>query len=160
MTRLRHWPWTKIVLVLSLALNLAVAGAVVGALSHREDTARRMPFDRDRSLFALIAVLPPERREALHDALGGIRDGHRDGRQEQARLRGALLDSLRARELSATDLTRLLAAQRGIRAEGAERIESALAGEIMRMTPEERAEYAGRLERFSRFRKDDRPPPH
>ena len=27
-------------------------------------------------------------------------------------------------------------------------------------TPEERAEYAGRLERFSRFRKDDRPPPH
>lgn len=160
MARLRNWPWLKIVLGLSLALNLAVAGLVAGAVLSHDERAGRVPFDRDRSLFSLIAVMPPEHQDTLRDRLGDMRQGHRAARQEQEAMRAAFLGQLRSAEPSGPEMLGLLEAQRLRRAEGAERIEDAVVSEILLMSPVERQGYADRLERLSRFRDRERPHPH
>ncbi|MCA8879224.1 MAG: periplasmic heavy metal sensor [Rhodobacteraceae bacterium] len=137
--------WLKLVLALSLALNLVVAGTIVGALLHRGDIVRSMPLDPGRGTFAMIAMLPPERRDALREALGG-RPGPSpaDLAAGWADLRAVLLEP----EITAATLQAQMSDIRRLQNEAGERLDAALAAELAAMSPAERSEYVARLERL------------
>ena len=135
--------WMKLALAVSLALNLAVIGVVAGVWLHRGDVAEAVPPDAGRGLFGMVAVLPPDRRAALRDDLGGPPDRSAIAAQWAA-FRAALQQS----EVSAAEVQALLAGIREDQGEMASRLEAALAVQLSQMSQEDRVAYVERLERF------------
>ncbi|WP_424990239.1 periplasmic heavy metal sensor [Fluviibacterium sp. S390] len=155
MPRLRHFPWLKIVLTISLALNLLVAGLVFGAVTSREESRRALPLERERAQVALLAVLPRDHRDAVRSALKSGGEGRSEGRDQARADQADFVAALRQPEVSAEEIAALLQAQRLRRSQGAERFEVILAQEIARMSPDARDDYARRLERVRRWDRDD-----
>jgi uncharacterized membrane protein len=137
--------WLKLLLALSLSLNLVVAGTIVGALLHRGDIVRSMPLDPGRGTFAMIAMLPPERRGDLRKALGGRPSpSPADLAAGWADLRAVLLEP----EITADTLRVQLAHIRQLQSEAGARLDAALATELGAMSQAERGDYVARLERL------------
>ncbi len=135
--------WLKLALAVSLALNLAVIGLVGGVLMHRRDVAQAVSPDAGRGLFGMVAVLPPERREALRADLGGPPD--------LAAMVGqwaAFRAALRQPEVGAAELESILAGIREDQGAMAARLEAALSAQLSAMPFEDRTAYVARLERF------------
>jgi uncharacterized membrane protein len=85
--------WGRVVLVVSLMLNLLVFGIVIGgAIGHVRPLPR--PVISDISLGTFTAALSPEDREALRQAAEaeslGIREMHRAAREDYSLLIAAL----------------------------------------------------------------------
>lgn len=142
---------TRIVLVISLALNLAVVGLVVGtALSGT--FGDRPPRSFDFGLGPVARALEPDERRAIGAALrrdAGLRDMNLRGRAQD------MIAALRAEPFDPEVLQSLLAAQRAHTARLQDAAQAALLDQIVQMTPERRAAFADRMEEaFSR----DRPP--
>lgn len=135
--------WLKLALAVSLALNLAVVGLVGGVLMHRRDVAQAVPPDAGRGLFGMVAVLPPDRREALRTELGGPPD-----RTAVVAQWAAFRDALRRPDVGAAELQSILAGIRQDQDAMAARLESALSAQLSAMPLEDRTAYVERLERF------------
>lgn len=150
----RTRPWIKVVLALSLALNLGIAGMTAGAfLRHGGPPSA----DRDLGLGPLGDALTREDRKALRKAFVAA---HPDLKKGAAALRAdfdAVLAALRAQPFDPAALDAALAT---VALRNADRLETArgvIAGYLKAMPPEARAAFADRLEKtLSRAEKRDR----
>jgi uncharacterized membrane protein len=151
--------WMKIALTLSLAANLGVAGLVGGAFLHGAGDGGR-PMVRDIGFGPFSEALSPEDRRALRQAY--MRDGGdrpREMRQQMRAEMGSLLATLRQDPLGEAGLR---AAFAEFQARGQDRLalgQRLLTDRIIAMTPQERAQFADRLEDIlQRAPKGDRRP--
>lgn len=137
--------WQRWLLITSLALNLAVAGVVIGAFvrggpdGHREGRV-------DLTLGPVVDALPDTDRRALRRA---IMSSGRLGPESRRALRAdfdQVLDLLRAPEFDEAALSEVLSRQRGRVAEVQDAALDALLDRISAMDPATRAAFADRLE--------------
>ena len=153
--------WTRIVLVVSLALNLAVAGVVVGGMLFHGGPRGPGPHGADGgpSLRGLgptpfLMALDPDDREALAAAARERAVPWRENRDAMRDRLDRMLDLIRAQPFDAAAVTEALAA---LRLAGAERQalgEALLVDRLDAMTPAARTDYADRIaEGFDRRRR-------
>lgn len=132
----RRW---RILLIGSLALNLLVAGALVGALLHGPADDRR----RSRGE-PLVNALPDTDRAALRNRLQ-----RPDRDQRRARFQ-SLLAILRADPFDPDALRAMLTTERDLGNARARLSEDAIIARLAEMSLAERAAYAERLARLVR----------
>lgn len=139
--------WMRWTLIASLALNLAVAGVIVGAAVNRmSGDGPRPPSVRTLDLGAYSAALSPEDRRALRAAFRAEWPGLRQMRTSQAETTAAILAALRADPFDAAAVRARLADQQTRMAEGLNLGQRLLLDRLQAMTPAERAAFADRLE--------------
>lgn len=143
-TRTATAGWVKVVLALSLALNLAILGMMGGAFLRDGPRERGMP--RDLSFGPFNEALSREDRRALRSAFMERAGEFRTGRAAaQAEFR-ALLSALRAEPFDDAALKAALAA---IERRNADRLtigRELIEGRIFALTAEERRAFADRLD--------------
>lgn len=133
--------WLRLVLVLSLALNLAVLGLAVGAWlrfgpgGHGHGHVESVGAE-------LVRALPRADRRALREAMHGGPEGRRPPAAALADIDAAL----RARPFDAAALLALLTAQAAERAAWQDAVQAAWLERIAAMSDAERAAYADRLQ--------------
>lgn len=147
--------WLYPVLFVSLALNLLIAGIVVGwAASHRDD--RRPDYGAVRGLVGepFLKALPDDQRRAMMQDV--LRDAPRI-RESRESLRGrleAFLAALRAEPYQSEVVAKLLKDQRDVALKRLDIGERLLLERLDSMTSEQRDDYANALERsFKRLRR-------
>ncbi len=145
--------WVKIVLFVSLTINLLVVGLVIGALISG-------PHGRDRTELRglgygpFVRALPKEDRSALHEALARNADSFRNNRAELRAQFEALLMALRTEPFDAAEVERLFAEQRDRILERRQLGQDSLLERIIAMSPQDRATFADALDR--KFRRRNR----
>ncbi len=135
----------KLLFALSLALNLAVLGAVAGAVWRHGGLAERGGADRLAGPALLRALEPEDRRAVFRAARAARPDTAPEAGQRIARL----VEALSAEPLDA-DAVRALATEQRMQASarlGA--VSEAWQARVLAMSAAERAAYARRLESFS-----------
>ncbi|MDY6858076.1 MAG: periplasmic heavy metal sensor [Pseudomonadota bacterium] len=141
--------WGRVILALSLAMNLLVLGLVGGsALYHSRNGA---PPGREILEYGpYTRALSPEDRRALRSALrhdaGAMRSTRREVRQDFERL----LQLLRTEPFDVAAAAGLLEAQQARVGEQVELVRRLFLEQISAMEPEERAAFADRLEQVLR----------
>lgn len=146
----------KVILAVSLALNLAVVGMVAGvALKSKRQDGGRLPEVRELNFGPFTEALSrPQRREMLRDfvsdraRLQALRD--QIGVEFQA-----VLDAVRADPFDPAALDAALSAQTSSTVARLERGRQALQSVILGMSPQDRLTYADRLERGLQRRHSD-----
>ncbi|QDC10494.1 periplasmic heavy metal sensor [Oceanicola sp. D3] len=146
--------WVRVVLVLSLAANLAVAGLVLGAwITHDGKRGPDGPRgERDRIVRELgfgpySRAIPREGREGMKAAIEPHRGALRANRDA---LRGAFeatLTTLRSAPFDRAAMAAQMAAQRDAIAANQKIGHEILLDRLEAMTPEQRTAFADRLER-------------
>ena len=134
----------RIVLALSLALNLAVAGMAAGLLLRGHDG--RPPRDFDMSLGPVARALSPADRAAIRDTLKARRDLGAPRRDRGSDLL-ALQEALTAEPYDAQALRSALTTPAARAARFQSAAAEALADRIDAMTPEDRQALSERLTR-------------
>ncbi len=138
--------WVRGLLVASLALNLLIVGAVIGAVvsgggpGHGRDVARETrgtPFVR--------ALSPDDRRKVVRGMVAERRS-LREGRDDLRDGFEGLLQALRADSFDEDAIRGSLERQRQAMRKGNEVGEKVLVARLAEMTAEERRAYADRLE--------------
>jgi uncharacterized membrane protein len=151
--------WMKILLALSLAANLAIAGIVGGALLHGARD-RAAPEVRDIGFGPFTEALSPEDRRELRRAFMADGDNPREMRRQMRADFGRLLDILRTDPF---DETALRTALDQFQLRSQERVDLGarlLQARINAMSPAERAAFADRLEQMlARGPRRGDPPP-
>ncbi|MEJ6745601.1 MAG: periplasmic heavy metal sensor [Yoonia sp.] len=135
----------RTVLVVSLALNVAVIGAVVGlTLSGRSHAGppQRMSFE----FGALGRVLDRDDRRAISEAMR--RNGPRPLSRDAVKLQlGAIAEALRAEPFDPDTLTGLIAELRNRSTRVQQNAQTAFVAHLTAMSADERATLADKLER-------------
>lgn len=137
--------WMKVLLAVSLAINLGVLG-IVGGAALRGAGDRGRPDVRDIGFGPFSDALSPQDRKELRRAF--LQDGGnpRAMRQMMRSEVGTLLEVLRTEPLQEADLR---AAFSQFQRRGQERLDLGqrlLADRIIAMSPDDRARFADRLE--------------
>lgn len=135
--------WMRLALVVSLAVNLGVAGLVGGTFfSHRGGP----PEGRDGSdisIWALPQALSREDRRILRETMLA---GRKDRRAAAIADLGALSAALRADPYDAAAVQAVFDRQIARMSDGLRSAQTAMAGRFNAMTPAERAAIADRLD--------------
>ncbi|MEM7490424.1 MAG: periplasmic heavy metal sensor [Pseudomonadota bacterium] len=133
-------------LVASLALNVLVVGAVVGAALAHRGAPGRGGTGGPPEIRAIAGGLDGGDRRAL---LRALRDDGllREGRIRIRESRAEIAESLRAEPFDAAAFAAALAARQAVRADLATRGAGALAEVVATLSPAERAALADRLSR-------------
>lgn len=140
----------RIVLAISLTLNLLVVGMVAGVFwRHGHPRDHRPP---PLLAVTLFRALPEADRTSLRDALHDRRDGGDARRADLA----AVAEALRARPFDRAAFETLLLRHEEVRAERQDAMRAAFLSRIAAMDDQERSDYADRVERFG-FSKGRRP---
>lgn len=150
----------KLLLVLSLALNLLVIGVVAGGAFKHARNAGAAPPGSD--LRALWWALPDAARRDLRATMSADHEpGHRARNREERRAQAAermvqMHHLLRAEPFDAEAFAALLELERQARAGRIDAAHAALVARVAQMSSEERAAMAERLEtrRQRRFTRD------
>lgn len=142
--------WVKVLLALSLGLNLLIVGIVLGALGRGGLGGDRLEGARALGPLPFVAALEPRDRRALGRAL---RDQAEPLRQNREMLRArfeALLEALRAETFDRRAVEALIAEQRDL-AVSRQRIgERILLDHLGSLSHGERLLYADRLDKSLR----------
>ncbi|KAG1713620.1 hypothetical protein GQR58_002087 [Nymphon striatum] len=136
--------WQRILLVVSLALNLAVVGVVAGVVFGGGPKDRLQRFDLSAS--PLARAMEGERRQAVREALrdsGAFRPADRSRMREDM---NALLGTLRDAQFDEDAFREVLMRQRERLQAGQVIAVNAVADQIADMSAQERAAFADRLE--------------
>ncbi|MCB2094188.1 MAG: periplasmic heavy metal sensor [Rhodobacteraceae bacterium] len=136
--------WTRLVLVVSLALNLLVAGIVVGGAMRHHWYGPQGPA-RDIGFGPFTQALSKEDRKALRGAFMAANPGFLDMRQDMRRDMNALIAALRAEPWDKDAAGAILAGQSHRMTEWMDIGREVLLERIAAMTPDERAAFADRL---------------
>lgn len=146
--------WVKLVLVLSLGLNLLILGMMAGAwLSPDGPRAARIDdAARDLGATPFIGALEPADRRALFGAIRREAEPLRQNRDELRLRFEALLGALRADPFDPAEVQALLALQRGAATERLMIGERLLVDRLAQMSPAARDAFADRLEEGLRRR--------
>ena len=138
-------PWTRVLLVASLVLNLLVLGAVGGALwhggPHHDDRTGR----HGRAGGPLTRSLSAEDRHAILKQMRAARGQRGEARARLDAAMTALVADLRARPFDRDSAARHLAEQRSFLSERIARGQTLLLDRLANMTDAEREAYADRL---------------
>lgn len=137
----------KIALFLSLALNLLVAGLVLGAVVHHRHGRFSGPPRLDRAGGPMITALSPSDRRAIGNAL---REAASAPHPTRAELRGeyqAVVTALRAHPFDPQAVKTALEGQVRMLTQRAELGQALLLQHLQEMSDSERAAYAERLEK-------------
>lgn len=136
--------WTRILLVLSLALNLVVIGVVAGSVFGGGSKGQNQRFDL--TVGPLTRAMDDDRRDAVRDALrnSGVfgRDNHNALRTDMQ----ALVETLRAQDFDSAAFQEVLGRQRARLQAGQDTVVRAVTAQIELMSAEERAAFADRIE--------------
>lgn len=136
--------WGRILLVASLALNLAVIGIVAGTVFTGGHKGGPQRFDL--TVGPLSRAMEPEQRDAVREAL---RDSGAFERGERSAIRidtAAMIATLRADEFDETAFRNALARQRARLEVAQDAMLDAVTNSVTEMTVEDRAAFADRLE--------------
>ncbi len=149
-TKSRGPRWMKILLGVSLALNLAVAGLVAGALLRPDGAGDR--FSRGPGLGAFGApymlALPKEDRRAV---FGALRKGSKEqlpNRRARREMFDKVLTTLRATPFDAAALESVVTSQAAVSVTVQRRAQDAWLEVVAGMDDAERARYADAVEEF------------
>ena len=146
--------WLYPVLFLSLALNLLIAGIVVGWLAS-PDGPRQPDFGSARGLVgeAFLRALPRDHRREFIKDVAHETPRIRESRDDLRARFQAFLTELRTEPYDPAAVAALLQEQRGVALSRQDIGERLLLIRLEEMSPEERAKYADALERsFRRLR--------
>ena len=132
----------KLVLVVSLGINLAIGGLALGVWSI--DKPKRPPSP-DAVAFLSFA-LPPEHRNALREQLVSRRGELRANRAAINQMRRQMIEALQAEPFELAEVESILLRQRERFLALGELAHSALLERIELLTPNERAAYVQSLE--------------
>lgn len=144
--------WIMPLLFTSLAVNLLVAGVVIGALLSPDGPRNRSEIGPGRGVIGepFIRALPRSERRALAEDVRKMSPQIREGRENLRQRFEAFLTALRADPFDPAAISRLLAEQRGVAVGRQEIGERLLMKRLEAMTPEQRAAYADALEKSLR----------
>lgn len=148
--------WMTVLLVVSLSVNLLVAGLFVGAMlrhgGERMGDRDRSELSRDLGRTPFVAALGPADRGAIADRLRREAGPLRANREELRERFDRLLAALRADSFDRAEVEALLAQQREAGLRRLEIGEEAILERLEEMSVEERRAYADRLDRSLRRR--------
>lgn len=151
-TKSKRFSVTRIVLVVSLAVNVAVAGLVIGAvLKHGpRDHDRRPPKSEILSYGPYTSALTEDDREVLLDRLIGAHGEILDNRRAVKADFKRLLDAVRADPYDPDMTASILRDQQARVQKQIDLVSRVLLEQLTEMSAEEREEFADRLERVLR----------
>ncbi|MGO4915804.1 periplasmic heavy metal sensor [Pseudogemmobacter sp. W21_MBD1_M6] len=139
--------WVKVALVASLAVNLAVAGVVGGAvLRHGPDRGDRADYARNPAFGGYARALSREDRRAILTEMRGRSPDRAALRDDRIKTFGKVIAALTAEPFDAAEVKALLAAQLDMTARAQTLGQDLLMSRITAMTPSERAAFAARLQ--------------
>ncbi len=142
--------WLRVTLILSLAVNLLIAGIVAGAVfGDRRGGLDRSVRDLGGAPF-FMALEPSERRELAMRARGEAEEPLRESRRALRQRFEALLSALRADDFDRDAVEALLAEQRAAASSRAALGERVLLDHLAGLSAEERRAYADRLDKSLR----------
>lgn len=147
-------PWTKIVLVLSLGLNLLIIGLVAGAVI-RGAPGERNPALRGLGYTPFVQALPRQDKREMTRAIRAEAGSFRENRRALRREFEAFLDILRSDPLDETALAAAIERQRSRVNERQTLGARLLVDRIVAMTPDARVAYADELDKLLRRRARD-----
>lgn len=136
----------RIALAVSLALNLGVAGLVVGSFLHGGPGGRGDPMVRDMGFGPFDEALRPEDRAALRKSLVQHAGDLRAARREMQADASAILTALRADPFDPAGLTSALAAQEQHLADRLRLGSGLIRDFLVALPPQDRLDFADRLE--------------
>lgn len=151
--------WLRLLLFGSLAVNLLIAGLVLGAMSFRGDDDRRhLRGARDIAPIPFIFAMEQEDRRAVIDRFRAASRDHRPSRGETRERLGMFLETLRAEEFDVATVEALLEGERSRGRARQEAGQAVMVEYFQSLTTDERRAYADRLERIltRRDRSSDR----
>ena len=134
--------WPRVVLVVSLGLNLLFVGLRRGAVARPGGPEGRRPPPSVGA--ALYRALPHEDRQELREATRPIRDREQMRSRDEKDLE-RIVEALRASPFDAAALSELVNRDFERRRDGLASMQAAWLQRIERMSDEERDDYAGRL---------------
>lgn len=138
--------WVRAVFILSVTLNLLVAGVVAGGLIARERDPMRPPVVSDVSIGAFTQALDPADREALRRAAQAEGQNLRAMRQAAREDHRRLVEALRADPWDEAAVRAVFDAHRDRLVERSAFGGRLLIDRIAAMTPTQRQAFADRLE--------------
>lgn len=144
--------WMSLLLVLSLAVNLLIAGIVIGSVAtrDRDRPGGRPDLAGDLGRTPFVAALDRGDRRALARALMREAGPLRESRSELKARFESLLAAIRAEPFDRASVERLIADQRHAAGRRQELGERLLLDYLEGLTPEARRAYADRLDRSIR----------
>ena len=140
--------WMGPVLVVSLALNLLVIGALGGALVMREKWQGGRHEARGMTGGPLIHALDRDDRRKLGRALRDLRRDRGVTHEARAKTMAALISDLRAVPFDAAAVAARLAETHAVFGQDIEAAHGLLVAHIAAMSDDERAEFADRVEQY------------
>ncbi|WP_068112931.1 periplasmic heavy metal sensor [Tropicimonas marinistellae] len=144
--------WLRVLLFVSLAMNLAVVGIVAGAyLSRVDDKERPERIARELGLGPFLMALDADNREALYASAKARRGELVEGRAAWGTAFRETLTLIRQEPFDEARFLDLVERQAQIASRGRSIGQEELAVQLARMSPQERAAFADKLERGMRF---------
>ncbi|MFT6451883.1 MAG: putative membrane protein [Halocynthiibacter sp.] len=155
----RRFRWSRVVLVLSLALNLAVIGMIVGAMMGNGRSAPpRALSSRDVGYAPFISALDRGERRALARELRRAAPSRKDARSARRDGVELILDALRADPYDPAGLETALSLHREDLSNRQQVGQDVLVERLHKMSPSERQSYADRLDQI--LTRPERPDHH
>ncbi|PRY24910.1 putative membrane protein [Aliiruegeria haliotis] len=153
-TRRRSPVWMRVVLFVSLALNLAILGLVGGAVSGtwRHDEDRPIRISRELGLGPYLMALEKDDRRAILKASRARKDSLREGRNAWRQAFAESLAVLRSDPFDAMRMADLLEIQNRQAISGWRLGQDILVARLGEMSPEARRAFADDLENGIRGR--------
>ena len=134
----------RILLVASLALNVAVVGLAIGAVVNWKQGGP--PRQIDIAGGQLVRALSPGDRRALGEAMRGDPSLRLPSRRDMQGMMAGVVEILRAEPFDRAALESALSDMRGRVTEARDAGAALLVDRIAEMTPEERADFADAVE--------------
>ena len=146
-------PWMRILLVISLGLNLAVLGMVIGAKMSGGDQRNWNRGGEDARIGPYGRAFSKEDRAQLRRSFGAREKNFRAHRQNMRAAATALVETLRAEPFDIDAVRAVLATQRGAQIALQDEGQEVMLNHLANMTPEARAAFADNLEKGLKRRK-------
>lgn len=139
--------WVKVALVASLAVNLAVAGIVGGAvLRHGQGGGDRADFPRDPAFGGYARALSREDRRAILTEMRSVRPDRAALRDDRIKTYGMVIAALTAEPFDPAAVKTLLVAQLEMSTQAQALGQDLLLSRITQMSRSQRAAFAARLQ--------------
>ncbi len=146
-------PWMRILLVVSLGLNLATAGMVVGAKLAGGDHRNWSRGGEDARIGPYGRAFSKEDRALLRRSFGARQEAFRAHRKTMRAAAAALVETLRAEPFDIDAARAALATQRSAQIALQDEGQEVMLAHLANMTPEARAAFADTLEKGLKRRK-------
>ena len=130
--------WKRMILPISLALNLLFVGAIVGAGWMRNKHGASFGGPPGFMVKHMLRHLPDEKQQSILDQIANHREGQRSKRREIKGLRGAFKDALKREPFSAELVRGAARKMHMARGEIAGTKMELLVNVLAKLTPEER----------------------